>query len=117
VPKVPREDPLAAAVARGTHDHNVAIVAKDDQCAFGAWLRNNAAESGQEELHDTSKALHAAFHREAANVLRKVDARDLQGARVDTAMGGSFFEASRVLTETMIGWRRSVSRGESLSVA
>lgn len=108
---------LAAAVANGTHDHNVATVAKDDQCAFGSWLRDSVAEPGQEELHATSKTLHGAFHREAANVLRKVDARDLGGAWADMSAGGSFFEASRALTETMIGWRRSIARGELLPAA
>ncbi|MCB2412426.1 methyl-accepting chemotaxis protein [Demequina sp. TTPB684] len=106
---------LAAAVANGAHQHNVATVGEDDQCAFGAWLKGSVAEPGQEELYATSKALHAAFHREAANVLKKVDARDLAGARADTAIGGSFFEASQVLTETMIGWRRSVSGRETVA--
>jgi hypothetical protein len=99
---------LAAAVASGSHDQDLTVVAKDDRCTFGAWLRDTAAEPGQEELHRASKALHADFHRQAASVLAKVDSKNLDSARGDIAIGGDFFEASRQLTETMIGWKRSI---------
>ncbi len=102
---------LTAAVSAGTHSEDVAVVAKDDRCDFGSWLlRATVGDAGRAHLEE-SRDLHATFHREAAAVLRMVSARELGDARLSIAPGGSFAEASRRLTRTMIGWRQATDLG------
>ncbi|MDN4472953.1 methyl-accepting chemotaxis protein [Demequina zhanjiangensis] len=99
---------LRSAVDAGRHQEDVALVGRDDRCAFGRWL----GESGGQDStgnHAVAKEQHAAFHRAAAEVLRMLDAGRRADAEASLEPGGSFAEASRVLTATMMGWRRQVS--------
>jgi methyl-accepting chemotaxis protein len=100
---------LAAAVDAGSHAMDTAVVAKDDQCAFGRWLRDTSPTSAEREHHEASRALHATFHRRAAEVLTMVASRDLAGARAAIQPGGGFAEASRQLTKAMIDWRHAAT--------
>jgi len=102
---------LASAVAGGTHTEDISTVAKDDRCAFGTWLRTAEVTGADRESLEVSRGPHATFHREAAEVLRAVSARDLGRAQSAIAPGGAFAEASRQLTKTMIAWRRVTTAG------
>ncbi|WNM25291.1 methyl-accepting chemotaxis protein [Demequina capsici] len=98
---------LNAAVGAARHNEDVATVGRDDRCAFGRWLHSGGVTDSA-GLLSTAKAQHAAFHRAAADVLRQLDAGRKAEARTALQPGGSFAEASRVLTATMIEWRRHV---------
>ena len=100
---------LADAITAGAHHENIAVVAQNDQCAFGKWLRQTVPTSRDAEGHERAAALHGEFHGEAAKVLRQIDQGKLAEARVSTAQGGDFAEASRVLTAAMITWRKLAS--------
>ncbi len=71
---------LATAVDAGAHSMDTAAVAKDDQCAFGRWLRDARPAAAERGHHESSRALHATFHRRAAEVLQMVSARNLERA-------------------------------------
>jgi methyl-accepting chemotaxis protein len=100
---------LATAIAAGSHHENISVVAQSDQCGFGKWLRDTVPTSRDAECHARALVLHADFHGEAAKVLRQVDQGRLDEARRSTAQGGDFAEGSRVLTATMIKWRKIAS--------
>lgn len=100
---------LAMAIAAGSHHENIATVAQNDQCGFGKWLRETVPTSRDAECHARALVLHGDFHGEAAKVLRQVDQGRLDEARKSTAQGGDFADASRVLTATMIRWRKIAS--------
>lgn len=100
---------LAMAIAAGSHHENIAVVAQNDQCGFGKWLRDTVPTSRDAECHARALILHGDFHSEAAKVLRQVEQGRLDEARGSTAQGGDFAEASRVLTATMIKWRKIAS--------
>ncbi|NTV39180.1 MAG: HAMP domain-containing protein [Demequinaceae bacterium] len=100
---------LATAIAAGSHHENISVVAQNDQCAFGKWLRDTVPTPRDEECHQRAVILHGDFHGEAAKVLRQVDQGRLDEARGSTAPGGDFSEASRVLTAAMIRWRKIAS--------
>jgi len=108
---------LAEALARGSHSEDVGTVAKSDVCAFGRWLGAVAPSGTDAAFHQRATTLHAQFHREAAGVLTLIGHRDLQAARVALGPGGSFAEASRVLTKTMIDWRNHTAGRPVRSVA
>lgn len=100
---------LAMAIAAGSHHENIAVVAQNDQCGFGKWLRDTVPSSRDAECHERAMSLHGEFHGEAAKVLRQIDQGRLDEARASTAPGGDFAESSRVLTACMIRWRKIAS--------
>jgi methyl-accepting chemotaxis protein len=104
---------LASAIASGVHTEDTAAVALDDRCEFGRWLKESAPAARDQAHHQASRALHAGFHGEAAKVLRLVSAGQQAEARASIAMGGSFSEASRLLTRTMIEWRKATATAGS----
>ncbi|MCV2392817.1 methyl-accepting chemotaxis protein [Actinotalea sp. M2MS4P-6] len=100
---------LAEAVARRSHDMDVATVAKSDACAFGRWLRDVRPTEADSATHQRAASLHAQFHREAAGVLTMITKGEIDRARTTVEPGGTFAESSRVLTRTMIEWRRATA--------
>ena len=98
---------LTTALTSGAHAENAATVAKSDVCAFGRWLKDTSPSATDAAVHQASEALHAQFHRQAAEVLQLITAGDLARARSSMEPGGGFSEASRELTKKMIEWRRS----------
>jgi hypothetical protein len=87
---------LRDAIAAGVSEMTPAQIEADNLCVFGEWL------------HGTVDSLHAAFHREAARVLRLA----LTGSRIEASqaleIGGTFAIASAALTRAMINWRKAV---------
>ncbi len=100
---------LADAITAGAHHENISVVAQNDQCGFGKWLRDTVPTSRDAESHEHAAVLHGEFHGEAAKVLRQIDQGKIAEARVSTSQGGDFAEASRVLTASMIKWRKLAS--------
>ncbi len=104
---------LSTAIADGTHHEDLTAVAADDRCEFGRWLSTTTPSARDSAAHQTSRRLHAAFHTEAAAVLRQVSAGQLAAARESVGTGGRFAESSRVLTATMIDWRKATAAGSA----
>jgi hypothetical protein len=100
---------LATAIADGAHQEDVTAVAKDDRCDFGRWLHGSAPAASDQAHHRAATALHATFHKEAAETLRLVSAGNQVQARASIDTGGRFTEASRVLTKEMIDWRQAAA--------
>ncbi|NTW41171.1 MAG: HAMP domain-containing protein [Cellulomonadaceae bacterium] len=100
---------LSDAVSTGRHDFDVSVVTRDDQCAFGRWLRATAPEGSDVAHHQECRRLHAEFHSHAAKVLGMVTARETAQARMSVEPGGGFADASHRLTKAMIEWRRSTT--------
>jgi methyl-accepting chemotaxis protein len=100
---------LSAAITSGSHQEDVTTVAQDNQCDFGRWLHSSKPSASDQAHHQAAKALHATFHKEAASTLRLVSAGNQVQAQSSIAAGGSFAEASRLLTKTMIDWRQAIA--------
>jgi methyl-accepting chemotaxis protein len=97
---------LSTAIANGSHQEDVTAVAQDNKCDFGRWLYGSAPAASDQAHHAAAKSLHATFHKEAADTLRLVSSGNQVQAQASIAAGGSFAEASRHLTKTMIDWRQ-----------
>lgn len=100
---------LSTAITNGSHQEDVTTVAQDNQCDFGRWLQSSNPAASDQAHHQAAKALHATFHKEAASTLRLVAAGNQVQAQASIAAGGSFAEASRLLTKTMIDWRQATA--------
>ena len=98
---------LHRAIETGKSEFTVADVAVDNKCEFGKWLYSVAPGSGQSNGHRESvKRLHAAFHKEVANVLTQAldGNRDLALKAMD--MGTPYAVCSTNLTAEMMNWAR-----------
>ncbi|WP_143338160.1 methyl-accepting chemotaxis protein [Demequina sp. NBRC 110054] len=96
------------AISAGRHSEDLTKVGRDDACAFGRWLATDGSRDSN-GFHETSRAQHATFHREAAAVLRMLDSGRRAEAAAALEPGGALAEASRLLTATMLQWRRQVA--------
>lgn len=57
------------------HEHlNPDIICQDNQCDFGRWLYSTEGKRWQNDpLYQDVRALHAEFHRQAANIVKLID--------------------------------------------
>lgn len=97
---------LSTAIANGAHGEDAATVARDDRCDFGKWLYGLHPDQRDLAHFPTAKDQHAGFHLEAARTLGLVSAGQQAEARASIANGRPFAEASRILTNTMIEWKK-----------
>lgn len=77
---------------------NVSEVGKDTQCELGKWIYSAGAAHQDKPAFQNLKAKHAEFHQCAGEVVRKVNAGDLDGALGMVKKNGEFI---RVSTETI----------------
>lgn len=81
---------------------DVSVLGTTDHCAFGSWLANYGAKYLKKEQYEEIDALHAAFHRVAADVVAKLKARDFAGAHAMIAQGGELEQASTALAARLL---------------
>ncbi len=94
---------LAAAIESRTSEFTVTDVAKDDRCAFGAWLHaegKHGFQSGPSFEH--ARDLHAHFHTEAAAVLALALKGKTKAARAALGPGTPFSHASAALVVALM---------------
>lgn len=96
---------LATAIEAGSSEFDVATVRVDHVCEFGKWLHQGCdATTRAHPTHKKVVALHAEFHKVAAQVLghalagRKREAQEL--------LNGPYAERSRNLVLAMMSWRQ-----------
>jgi len=89
-----------------------AIVGRDDKCALGCWIYGAGQALQDTAQYGALKHAHAAFHRCAAEVVRKYQHGDSRGARSQIA--GEFSDRSdkvvALLEEMKGGARRQIAR-------
>lgn len=98
---------LKTAVAQGSSDVTAAAASRDNACAFGTWLYNDASAEVKASPHyATCRSLHAAFHKEAGSVLELALAGKKTEAEAKLAMDSDFAHASAALTRAMSLWAK-----------
>jgi hypothetical protein len=80
----------------------IATVGDSGACAFGQWLRGDGGRLLPADDFARIDEAHAEFHRVAAEVIRKVKAQEIAGARSDLAPDGAFSVASEALHDLML---------------
>ena len=95
---------LKRAIDTGACDADPGTVRRDDQCAFGKWLHNDATPKQRKSPHyETAKDLHAHFHEAAAEVLKLALAGDSAKAR-EQLSAGEFAQFSGQLSRELQVW-------------
>lgn len=97
------------------HDHlvgrtgmDIATLGQTDQCAFGNWLDNYGAKYLKNTQYEELDALHAAFHKIAADVAARIKARDYAGAHAMVAPDGDLDQASRALAAKLLAVKNAL---------
>ena len=99
---------LGSAIDTGRSDTTPEQVEPDNLCAFGKWLNALPATEHGSEHYKKVRSLHAAFHKEAAKVLRLATSGKKAEAKQSLDSGGSYATASANLTSAMMGWKKSI---------
>jgi len=73
-----------------------------DRCRLGEWLEHEGHKDLPKQDYDEIHALHAEFHRVAAEVVAKIQHKDISGAAADLAPDGAFDNASMLLSERLL---------------
>ncbi|MBI4989558.1 MAG: CZB domain-containing protein [Rhodocyclales bacterium] len=81
---------------------DIAVLGTTDHCAFGNWLDNYGAKYLEKQQYEEIDALHAAFHKIAADVAARLKARDFAGAHALIAQGGELEQASAALAARLL---------------
>ena len=99
---------LHSAIHSGRSDFAPEKVETDNQCDFGKWLYSLSPTEQTSDQCRKIQALHAAFHKEAARVLRIALSGDKAGAEKLMAPGGTYVNVSSELTAAMMKWKTLV---------
>ncbi len=86
----------------GRSGADISVLGTTDHCAFGNWLDNYGAKHLKKGQYEEIDALHAAFHRIAADVANKLKAHDFAGARALVAHGGELEQSSAALAARLL---------------
>jgi hypothetical protein len=98
---------LRAAIANGSSEFIVAVVAEPDQCALGKWLHGAALERfGAHPRYRAVVQSHAEFHQEAARILSVAKASRRADAEAAMSAGSRFAELTAELTSRLQSWKR-----------
>jgi hypothetical protein len=98
---------IVKAIETGACEIPVEKAAKDDACAFGAWLYG-LPSTRRGALGERVRELHAAFHHHAAAVLRDALAGRAAEARAAIEPGTPFAKTSAELTLVLDQWHRQM---------
>jgi hypothetical protein len=99
---------LKMAIDTAQSDETADEVAHDDRCEFGQWLLSLPKGDQSTAQWQKVRALHAEFHKAAANVLAMALAGKKEEAAAEMAFGGNFAKVSANLTVAMTEWRQSL---------
>ena len=93
---------LRTAIASGNSEFSAETVAKDNACAFGAWLYGDGRRDfANEAIFTAIRDLHAEFHREAASVLLLALTGKKEAAEAAIALGSAFGKTSANLVSAL----------------
>jgi hypothetical protein len=102
---------LRQAIDTGQSEWTPDGIRPDNRCEFGQWLLALPLPERQGEHGRKIRELHAAFHREAAEVLEHALAGRKEQAGALMAAGGPFAVASSKLTIAMTAWKKAIADG------
>jgi methyl-accepting chemotaxis protein len=96
---------LRAAIAAGECEVSVTQARRDDACDLGRWLRSLPATGPDAARIAALVRLHAAFHREAAQVLQLALSKQKTQAEAAMASGSPFIHAATDLIMALTEWK------------
>lgn len=100
---------LRQAIDTGKSEWSVEKVNPDNLCVFGKWLYSLPESDRQGENWKAVRELHAAFHKEAAQVLDLALRGIKDDAKKRMAFESAYAKISAKLTWEMMEWKKKYS--------
>ncbi len=105
---------LAETIKSGRSDFSPERIEPDNLCDFGKWLYSMPETERTSIDWRRVQEKHAAFHRQAAAVLRQAMNGEQDAARRSMAFGGAFANTSSELSSAMMAWKQRVGADQSV---
>lgn len=99
---------LETVIKDGRSDVPPERVAPDNHCDFGKWLYSLSLADQNSAQFKKVQALHATFHKEAANVIRTALSGNVAAAGKSMVGGGAYYTVSMDLTGAMMDWKKAL---------
>ncbi len=96
---------LQDAIATGTSEFKPDVVKADNVCQFGKWLYGLPTEETKSEDFPKVKALHADFHKVAAEILQLAISGKKEEALKRLESGGDYAHSTGKLVLALQSWR------------
>lgn len=93
------------------------VVAKDDACELGQWIYDEGKQFAETTPYRELVKKHAQFHRQAAEVVRKAESGDREGAESLLETGREFSAASKDIVSAIMQLEQEVSRKQRKDVS
>lgn len=87
-------------------------ISREDLCELGAWIIGEGRRHAGNPHFEQLRVDHAYFHQCAAEVVRRVNAGDPQGANAMLGPSGDFSEVSSAIVSAMNQLHREVIAGK-----
>ena len=97
------------AIETGKSEWTPAIVNQDNQCEFGKWLYACSPQERSSSHYNKIKALHADFHKAAADVLTMALNGKKAEAEANISATSKYRSISAALTKEMMSWKSEAS--------
>lgn len=89
---------------------DVRILVRDDQCELGRWIYNDASRFRHLPEYEAARQAHAAFHAEAAEVIRLMQAGRRHEAALAIERGGPLQNRSAMMIRAFLWLGQRLSR-------
>jgi len=89
---------------------DVRLLVRDDQCELGRWIYNDAADFRHLPEYEAARQAHAAFHAEAAEVVRLMQAGCRHEAALAIERGGPLQSRSATMIRAFLWLSHRLSR-------
>jgi Chemoreceptor zinc-binding domain len=101
---------LQVVIDSGHSEVHIRTVHRDDLCALGKWLNDEAHQVPESGLRlQAVRDLHAACHRSAAEVLALAVNRERAAANAALGEGSEYQRCSDALLQQLADWHRSLA--------
>ncbi len=99
---------LSAYVRRPDKSLNATTVATDNGCPLGQWIHGEGKKHASLAEYRTLLAQHAAFHKAAADVIRRADAGEKVNDEIAIGKSSPFATASSAVVSAINELRRKL---------
>ena len=97
---------LRTAANTGRADFSPDDIARDDQCAFGQWLRQIEPQAASDPHYAAIRERHRRFHQAAGQVAVLIKDGQKDAALAALGDGSAFTMESTQLTNALTDWKR-----------
>ncbi|WP_439493971.1 CZB domain-containing protein, partial [Bosea sp. (in: a-proteobacteria)] len=106
---------LGAYIRRPDQTLRAVEVARDDVCELGCWIHGPGRNMAGAKEYSELKSAHAAFHRTAADIVRRADAGETVSEDIALSATSPYSNASSHVIQAIVAMKRRTASPSSTS--